>query len=140
MTRKMRNGARTCRQARPVRARRRPVRRPPAAETSFPEDERILEQAVLSIRAYVRESETAPFIARALQDVRAYMEEHELAPAGPPFSICQPDGPKLMDVEAGWPVREHAPGTPRIHSGDLPRSLLRRSGPAASGRSRDLPI
>jgi len=106
----------------------------PVSEVSLSEDERIPAQAVLSIRALVREQQTAPFIARALQDVLAYMQEHDLAPTGPPFSICRPSGSRIMDVEAGWPIGEHAAGTPRIHCRDL---LARQSaGSSSPGQQR----
>jgi hypothetical protein len=84
---------------------------------------RLDQQAILSVRACVREEEAEAFIANTLHDVRAYMQEHHVQPAGPPFSISRPrDG--AIDIEAGWPIAKAVPGTGRIHGGALPRSFL----------------
>ena len=81
------------------------------------------DQPVLSMRASVPRPEAESFIAGALHDVRVFMHEHHVTAAGPPFSICRPDG-ATVDIEAGWPTAANPPaGTDRIHSGSLPRSL-----------------
>lgn len=81
------------------------------------------EQQVLSIRHQVPREDAQRFIADALHDIRVFMEEHDVSAAGPPFSICRPRGDTL-DIEAGWPTAtKPLPGTSRIHSGSLPRTL-----------------
>lgn len=88
-------------------------------------------QAVLSIRDTIPKAEAERFIAAALRDIRVFMQEQDVSPAGPPFSICREHG-RVLDVEAGWPTARPVAGTPRIHSGGLPRSL---AGPRASGEA-----
>jgi hypothetical protein len=81
-------------------------------------------QPILSIRARVDENDAARFIRDALKDIHTYMQEHHIDPAGPPFSICQPAGQHVIDVEAGWPLERPVGGTGRIHGGSLPVMLL----------------
>jgi hypothetical protein len=90
------------------------------------------DQPILSIRASVPKEDSEKFIADALHDIRVFMQEHHVPAAGPPFSICRSHGSKV-DVEAGWPTIRTLVGTPRIHAGAIPRSLI---GPRGKPDSR----
>ena len=101
----------------------------PTQTTTYPTThmsggEATTERAILSIRGRVPHEQAAAFISEALRNIRAHMQEHDIKPAGAPFTVCQPKGDGEVDVEAGWPLANHAAGTPQIHCGDLPSSYL----------------
>lgn len=102
-------------------------RRSPGPESGF--------RPVLTIRGRVDPHESAEFIQQSLRDIRAYIEEHHLAIDDAPFALCHAVSATEIDLEAGWPLAHYAPGTSRIHAGEVPANLLRHTGGSEVARS-----
>jgi effector-binding domain-containing protein len=90
---------------------------------------------------FVRGATTIPNIAQSIGEflsaVGRHLAEHAIQPAGMPYTRYHAIDGLNIDLEAGMPIGEAAPGSGRVKSGELP------GGPVAAtvhvGRYEDLP-
>jgi effector-binding domain-containing protein len=78
------------------------------------------EQPYVAIRAHVTMAQL-PGLADRFGEVFGWLAERDMTPAGPPFFRYRViDMERLLDVEAGVPVRTSVGGDERVTAGTLP--------------------
>ncbi len=93
------------------------------------------QQAVLSIRGRVEESDSRRFVRDSLAELHAYMHEQRIRPSGPPFARYRPTSAGMVDIETAWPLEQPAEGRGRIHGASVPTTLIRHTHRAANNHT-----